>query len=341
MIKSIAKFATAADLPPVLFLAGDEEFLIERDLSRLIDIGVPPEQRDFNLDKLYSPDAGARQIIEIARSFPMLAAKRMLIVKDIDKLPAADLNALVRYTEKPNPSTCLILIVRRLQLRQKALQALKRKAHFIEYKALYESQTIQWVEQELRERRRRIHRDAISLLVTQVGTNLRDLSNEIEKLLLYVADDAEISSEDVARVAGVRKEFTVWALQNALGERDAARAMAIYDRLRQGTAAQIILFQLARYFTNLLIALDYDAGTKSDAELAKVTNTHPYFVKEFHQHKRKYSLQLLENALENIRQVDYTLKTFSIDESVLIQQLFIYIVKGYPAQRLPFARKII
>lgn len=338
MTDPVQKFKNAAALPPVILLAGDEGFLMERYTQQLAEVGVPADMRDFNFDTLYCPDAGARRIIEIARSFPMMAEKRMLIVKDIQKMPAAELTALTKYAQQANQSTCLILLYRSANLKQKGIRDLRAHAHFIECKKLYDNQALAWLESELREKGRKIERDAISLLIMQVGTNLRDLMNEVEKLLLFVDAEQTITSAEVASVAGFRKEYTIFSLQNAIGERNLKLALEIYDRIRHGTPVQVILFQIAKYLTNLLIAKGFSPG-QDDGGLAKLTKTHPYFVKDLHRHKRKYSDVDLENALENVRQVDYITKTYPVQEGLIVQQLFTHIMRGFSAKRLPFSTK--
>ena len=103
-------------------------------------------------------------------------------------------------------------------------------------------------------------------------------------------------------------------------------------------APQVILSQLARFFNNLLIAKGFEPGRGQDGELAKATGTSPYFVKDLHRFKRNYSIQELENALENLRQVDYSLKTHSIQQDLLMELLLLQIVEGFSAERLPFAK---
>lgn len=333
----ITKAKSAADLPPMVLLAGKEDLLIERLTDKIIATGVSEADRDFNLDVLYGSDVRAAQIISIARSFPMMAERRVVIVRDIDKLPAADLAQLAAYAGQPNPSTCLVLVLRSSDLRQKALKELRERSEFIECKPLYESQIVPWIQQEVQQQGRTISQEAAGLLAAQVGTDLRTMVNEIEKLTLYVAADDEISTEAVARVAGFRKEYTIFALQNALGERNLGQVIQIYDHLKSTMAAQVVLFQLTRFFTNLLVATGFRPQPQDNAELARITGTHSYFVRDLHKFKRKYSVQELESALENLCQVDYLLKSTSVDESVLMHQLFVHIVRGYPAKRLPFA----
>lgn len=336
--RKIESFKTPADVPPVVFFSGKEEYLIERYTAELLQIVVPAEVRDFNLDILYCPDTKVTQVLEIARAFPMMAEKRAVVLKDIQKMPAAELAALSKYVAQPNPSTCLILIDRAADSRQKSLQALQSKTLYIPCNRMYENRAAPWLQQEFKARGRKIHPEALSLLITQVGTNLRDLVNEIDKLVLFVPPEAEISAADVARAAGFRKDFTLYSLQNALGERNINETLDIYERIRLGTSAQAILFQLGKHFANLLVATGYKPGAQ-DSVLARITKTHAYFLKNLHRHKRNYAVRELENALENIRHADYVLKTFPVQEAMLMQQLFIHIVKGFPAARLPFAGK--
>ncbi len=336
---SSAIFKKAADLSPVIYLAGAENFLIERHLKNILEIGAPEDMRDFNLDVLYGPDTKAAKVISIARSFPMMAERRVVVVKDIQKMPAAEVKQILEYAKKPNPTTIFVVVARTGDLRQKGLDAFKKAGKFIECKPLYENRIAPWIEEEVRNRGKNIARDAAASLAMQVGTNLQEVSNEIDKLLIYLGDQSEITSQDVAAVAGFRKEYSIFALQNALGEKNLKLALDIYDQLQSAAPPQTILFQLTRFFTNLMIATGFKPGGQNDSELAKLTRTHVFFVKDLHRFKQKYTIGMLENALENIRHVDFALKTFSVDQSMLVQLLFIHIVRGYPANRLPFGNK--
>ena len=300
VLPEIRKIKQADDLPAVVLIAGSEEFLIEQTMHRLIEIGVPEDMRAFNLNVFYAPDATAKHVLEIARAYPMMADKRVVVVKDIQKMPAGDLKALAEYVKSPSVSTCLVFIARGKESRQKAYTDIKSRSRYIQCKPLYENKVVDWIIRELKERGYRIEPGAANLLAMQVGTGLQNLHNEIEKLLLYLGDKKEISSADVAHIAGFRKEYSIFALQNALGEKRLKSALHIYRNLRTTTVPQVILSQLARFFNNLLIAKGFEPGRGQDGELAKATGTSPYFVKDLHRFKGNYSIQELENALENL-----------------------------------------
>ncbi len=93
-----------------------------------------------------------------------------------------------------------------------------------------------WAEQaemfarrHLRERQKEIAEDALSELVANVGPNVRLLSNEVEKLSLFMGDRSRITSDDVATISTKNKQARAFALGDALGDRDLRRLLRCLD----------------------------------------------------------------------------------------------------------------
>ena len=339
-IERLEKIKTANELPPVVFLAGPETYLVDQYVLKLIEIGTAPETRDFNLDVLLAADVDIRRIVELARSYPMMSDRRVVVVKDIQKLAASDLSGLIDYCKKPNQSTCLILTQPDVSKQNKSLQQLQKLTLYVPCKPLYENQVVGWIEKHLKSLGYEIEPSAATLLAVQVGTNLHDLKNEIEKILLYVDERRHIETEDVARVVGFRKEFSLFSLQNAIGRKNLEDALRICRILLIGKPPQAIILHLAQFFHNLLITSGFKPSAKSDDELAKLTSTSRYFIRDLYQFKARYSVAEIENALEILRQVDYSLKNYSVNDKMMLEQVIIQIVKGYPAHELAFVSKI-
>ncbi len=336
----IEKIKAAADLPALILLAGAENYLSDRYMEKIISVGVPQDLREFNMDLLYGSETGARRVLDIAASYPMMAAKRLVIVRDFNKMSPTDQKLLAAYAKKPNPTTCLVLISRTADFRSKALKELQANSAFVSCKPMYENRVVQWLEKEVQARGYSIDPEATALLVLQVGTKLQELKNEIEKILLYLGDEKMITREVVAEVAGMRKEYSPFALQNALGARDLKQVLSIYHKIKYSNSNLALIAQMSRLFTNILIATGFDTSRQSSTTLAQKTKMSPYFVNDLHKFKRKYSVDELFSALENIRHIDFILKLFPVNPESIMELLFVQIVKGYPARRLPYAGKI-
>ena len=336
----IDKIKSAADLPAVIMLAGAESYLLDKYTEKIIATGVPDDLREFNLDLFYGAEVGARQVVDVASSYPMMAEKRLVILRDFNKMIPKDQKLLLGYVNKPSPTTCLVLVSRNADSRAKTMKDLRAKAAFVSCKPMYENNVVKWIEKEIQAGGYFINPDATSLLVLQVGTSLQALKNEIEKILLYLGDEKTITREIVEEVAGVRKDYSPFAFQNALGARELEKALQIYHQIKYSNSNLALLAQLSRLFTNILIATGFDTSRQSNATLAQKTKMSPYFVNDLHKFKRKYSVGELFSALENIRHVDYILKLFPVNPESIMELLFVQIVKGYPAKRLPYAGKI-
>lgn len=336
----VEKVKTATDLPAVIFLAGAENYLIDRHTEKIIAVCVPQDLREFNFDLLYGSDVDARRVIDIASSYPMMAERRLVIVRDFNKMAPNDQKKLLAYAEKPNESTCLVLISRSAEAKSQTTKKLEETTAFVSCKPLYENQVVTWIEKEVKDLSFQISPDASAFLAMQVGTDLQTLKNEIDKIILFLGEAKDITREVIVQVAGMRKEYTIFAFQNALGSRDLKQALWIYQNIKYSQSNLGIIAQLSRFFTNILIATGYGTSRQESSELAKKTKMSPYFVNDLHKFKRNYSAEELLSALENIRHIDYILKQFPVHSESIMELLFVQIVKGYSVDKLPYAGKI-
>ncbi|HVK83073.1 MAG TPA: hypothetical protein VM513_03150, partial [Kofleriaceae bacterium] len=94
----------AGRLDPIYVLHSEHPILIERVVSALRDATVPPAARGFNYDVVEGKPS-ANRIVGLAQTLPMMAARRMVFVRDLATLPADEGETLLAYVAKPNPST--------------------------------------------------------------------------------------------------------------------------------------------------------------------------------------------------------------------------------------------
>src|SRR5262245_58203501 len=95
---------TLDTLEPVYVLASAEPLLLDRALTALRDRTVPDALRAFNLDAIEGKGATAARILAAARTVPMMAERRLVLVRDLAAMSAAEMAALVPYLEAPCPS---------------------------------------------------------------------------------------------------------------------------------------------------------------------------------------------------------------------------------------------
>ena len=107
---------------PVYVLSSEQPLLLERAVSAIRDA------TGFNYDIIEASRATASRIMATAQTLPMMAQRRMVLVRDIGSMQAAELNKLVEYLDSPNPSTVLVAVAGKVDKRVKFFAtAAKRK----------------------------------------------------------------------------------------------------------------------------------------------------------------------------------------------------------------------
>jgi DNA polymerase-3 subunit delta len=321
-------------LRPVYFFAGEETGFIDEGGELLLQKLVTPEMRDFNFDVFYGSEVNAARVIDRATSFPMMASHRVIVLRDVQKMSPGDLEALAKYAANPSRTTYLIIAMREKESRKKGIEALRKASAYVDCKPLYENQIVPWVQKYVRRLNLSITAPAAQWLASEVGASTSVLRSEIEKLRLYLGERTEITEEDVQQVAGFRKEHSIFSLQDAVGAKDLAAALRIYENLPPHTSAGAIISSLARYFGHLHLAHGLPAR-RDQAQLAEKTGVHAFFAERLQRAAQNYSPAEVRNALEVLLQTDYLLKTQGLGEAPMMRLMLIAIVRCFSPNYLP------
>jgi DNA polymerase-3 subunit delta len=321
------------DFAPIYFFYGEEDFLIDECVQAILETAVEPSMKEFNLDILQGSDVDGKRLLGMITAYPMMADRRVVVVKDFDKVPGKDL--LESYAEHPSPTTVLVITAPSLDLRKKPYPALKKHAVTGEFKSLYDYDTIAWIETRFKKLKRIVDQPAIALLHSYVGNSLRELSNEIEKLIVSVGDQDRITEQNVKTVVGVTKEFSAFELANSIGEKNISKAFEISERLL-GSGQNIvpIVAALTSHFVKVWKVQDGIRQHKSEAELAQIAGVHPFFLKAYIAQARNYSLPEIENIFVVLAETDLSAKT-SGNPRMLLTKAISAIIR--PARQTPTA----
>lgn len=322
--KTLVNNLKKGEIAPVYFFYGEEKYTIDQVTLRVIDATVKLEVKDFNLDVFYANESDIRKIFDVATSYPMMADRRTVVVKEIQKFTASNLNNLAKYTESPAPTTCLVLVASISNLRGKAYNLLKKNAVSMEFRPLYDNQAHSWIKRYVKEQGKDISEQAIQILQAYVGNSLLNLVNELEKIFLNIENSKRIEVEDVQSVVGFSKEFNIFNLLNAIGQRNLRSALLIVNRLLEhGESPTAMVIRLTDYFSTLLKFLEPQNSRKSDNELAKIAGVNFYFIKDYKAQARNFTIKQMEKAFALLLEADLNLKT-SYQTPTIIMELLVY-----------------
>jgi DNA polymerase III subunit delta len=317
-------------LASVYLFIGDEDFLIEECVDRIIQQLLTAETKDFNLDVVYGSRADARDVIAHAASFPMMSDRRVVVVKEFDKLLSGDSakEVVSAYLSHPLDSTCLVLLAEKPDFRTKPFADLKKSGAVFTFNSLYDNQMPAWIAERCKAMGKDVDMEACRLLHAYVGNSLRAVQNELEKLFTYLGARPRVTPEDIADVVGVTRGFTVFDLQNAIGKKNLPEALRIVKRMIEtGEAPQLLIVMLTRYFNLLWKLQNLLASGTPEPEVIAATRISPYYFKDYVSAVRGFSPMHMEHAFHMLLQADVQLKSISPDPGHLMEMLVYSLIR--------------
>jgi DNA polymerase-3 subunit delta len=309
---------------PLYLLYGEEDFLVGEAVDALVESALDASSRSFNLDVVYGGDIDVKDVVGMASSFPMMSERRVVIVKDADRLSLGEeaRGILLRYLQKPLQSTILVFAAAKVDMRLGVYKAFQEFGVAAEFRSLYDSEIPAWISKRVATLRRKIDLEASQYLSALVGSSLRDIHNALEKLLIYVGERTSITVEDVGAVVGMSKSFNIFGLQKEIGRGNAREAFEILERMLEAGENPIgIIIMLTRYYQKLWIIPTLQRNTRSEYELASALQVSPFFVREYVSAAQRHRSGEIEKAFTALLDADRKLKSSPEDPKLVMTTL--------------------
>jgi DNA polymerase-3 subunit delta len=242
---------------PVYLIVGDDDHE-KSALTVALGEMIEEDLRAFNVERMYAGDAVVSPVVvaEAARTLPMMAQSRVVIVLQAEKLfdpkkkrkaaePAADedesagsLEPLADYFADPSPTTALAFVFScpeagkspadiPLAKNLKITKALVKAATLVVCTGLDGGKDPgRWIEQQAAAAGLTVEREVVARIVQLSGGDTGRLRADVDKLLLFARGAGRLTLEHVAIVSGAPDHHAEeWALVNAVQAGDTRRAL--------------------------------------------------------------------------------------------------------------------
>ena len=291
---------------PVYFLQSEESYFVDVIVNELEKTVLQESEKAFNQIILYGKEINARQILDQIMQFPMMASHRLVIVKEAQEL--RDIEGLTSYIENPSIQSILVFAFKHKKLdkrKKKIWTALKKSATILDAKKLYDNQIPAYINSMTEELELSIDQKSCMLLSQYLGNDLSKISNELNKLALNLEKDTHINTGHIQKYIGINKDFNLFELQKAIGQKDKQKAYRIVKHFSLNVKANPIPRNVAGlygYFTKLFIAKKYQ--NTDNKTLASRLKVNPYFVSEYKQAARLYTPEQIKTAFHQLHIMD-------------------------------------
>jgi DNA polymerase-3 subunit delta len=286
------------------------------------------------------------ELIETCDALPFMGKRRLVIVEDFwsrfepgkrrrskgepPTLSAADtalIQGLVEYLPRLPETTRLVFVESRsLSATNPVFDVLPqdhKRAYVKEFRPPSERDLPRWIQDRMKLKQGEITPQAAQELAHLVGTELRQLDQELEKLLAYVNYERAVTAQDVRAAVSAQQLAGVFDLVDAIGMRQGDRAMRyLHELLNAGAAPMYLLTMIGRQFRILLQVKELQAQGATLSEMRRATGIgHRFVIEKGGRQARNFSMERLEAIYAHLAEVEQHIKTGKIDDLLALDLL--------------------
>ena len=347
---------SARKLKAAYVLVGDEVFFRDRCRAALIEHLVPSELRDFSLHDLDLTQTSVAEVLDLARTPSLMAPFQVFFIRGVKALYGRgshqeEFAAIEEYCRDPNPAAVLIFVAdhisipsdaRRMEMQDKERyerirETLGEYCTVIELARVEEDEGMRWVVERAAKEAVKVDAEAARELVDALGADMMLVSNELEKLILFVGQKKRITIGDVETMVLAAKQRSLYELTDAISSKDRVRALLVLDALlnsEEGEEAAIgHIYMLARTFRQMLVILEKnvrDSRTIWQA-LWQGFRVPPFAAEDVIRQARRYkSRRELSAALRLLARADLGLRSNPASKRLVLEKLVIDLCAEVP-----------
>jgi len=320
---------------PIYYLMGDEAYYIDKVSDYIAEHVLAPEERDFNQTILFGSDVTAAQIADMARRYPMMAERQVVIVKEAQNLKQTE--ALEKYAKQPMPSTILVMCHKNGTIdgrKREYVKAIQQHGVIFESKKLRDRDLPAFIEGYLRRKQVGIDPKSVQLIADSVGADLSRLTGELDKLMLALpqGEGGRVTPQMVEDQIGVSKDFNGFELRDAIVNRNVYKANQIinyFDKNPKAGSIYSFLPLLFNYFQNLMIAYYAPNRQSQEAVSEWLEFRTPWQAKDYMTGMRNYTGMKVMQIIGKIREIDAKSKGLdnpNTPSGELMKELIFYIL---------------
>lgn len=307
-VQTLIQKANKGEFSPVHVFVGGERFFIDRAIRALRKATVG-EGDAWNEQVFQGKGQSTAAIIEAAKTLPMMAPVRFVLVRNADQLSPAEQDKLAEYIKDPVDSACLVLLAEKLDGRGRLAKAAKDKKVLTNAEPLKQQAVLGFVNAEAKARKLQLEANAAAALVDAVGNDLPAIDDALERLSLYVGNGAKITQQAVeACVSRVRVE-SIWALVDAVSLRDTKTALRATASLLSDREPPLrILSMVARQLRMVARMGDALKSGLNPPDAAKAAGAPPFKARDLASAAKRFTRADFGQAFAVLAATDLALK---------------------------------
>ncbi|HBO84246.1 MAG: DNA polymerase III subunit delta [Deltaproteobacteria bacterium GWC2_42_11] len=296
----------------VYYLYSKENFLLEEALSILKEALLSSAMKDLNCHTFHIRESDISSIISTGYTMPFMAERRVIIIKGMEDINAAQSQQLAEYIKNPCSTTSLVLIAHtgKIEKGNALILELERRGCIFPLNAISKKELPLWVKTGVKNAGKEISEEAVDYLTGMVGEDLMDIKAEIDKLILFTGNKSVIDMADVEAVVSDIKVNSMFDLTDSIGRKDFKSALKALNKIIEGGEQPVrILGMIARQFRILLkIKTLRKKGTPAN-RIAGIAGIFPYHLDNYIKQSSQFTEDELVDIFDKLHRTDIAIKS--------------------------------
>lgn len=309
----------------IYLLFGKEHYLLKDNRERLLKALGVTDRKDMNFTLLSEKEFNVPTLISDSDTLPFFADRRVILVEESGyfKGNKKEKDRLVKYIPDIPETTVIVFVESEVDKRDKLYKAVTKNGTAEEFVIGDQNEMLRWIGGRLSADGIQMRRDAWNEFYLRCGSSMDLMDAEYQKLSAYCWEKKQIEKSDVEAICANASETKIFALSDAISERNAARVFDVYhDMLRQNEKAPGILALIQRQLMQLydLKLMDRDGVSFADKK-KNLGISYDFIIRKLETYQKRFKEDELRRLLRKAADYEEDFKSGRIEDSIAVELL--------------------
>ncbi len=315
---------------PVYLFFGDENYLKESILNKFRDKLVDYNYRELNYRVFYGGKVLMAEIINEVETIPFVSKYKLVVIKEAENISKEDKERLIDYLNRHNFKnyfSTLLIIYKKNIPDQELVKSIKKTGMVVNFSIPDKSKLSIWIRSKFQQSNKKITPEALFYLQSMIGSDLRRLFNEIEKIDIYMKDIKVVEKEDIMMAIGGSESINIFKVLDSIGEKKINNAIDGLVKLDKSNLHYLSIFAMIYRQIRLILQTKLLLVDKADSNQIKRELKLPSFIIEkIIKQSKKYTFKELCQSYKLLNIADLELKDSQKNPHIILEELVMNII---------------
>lgn len=306
----------------VYLLYGDEVYLKHQYRDKMLH-ALGTEEDTMNFAKYEGKGISEAEVISLADTVPFFAEHRVILLEDTGFFKNAS-DRLPDYVKDLPEYLVMIFVESEVDKRNRLFKATSKAGRVVEFSVQKEDTLLTWIAQMLGREGKKITKTDAKMLLSRTGTDMSNISSEVEKLICYTWDRSVVTETDIEAVCSEQMENRIFDMIRAVTEKKQEQALTLYyDLLALKEPPMRILYLIARQYNQMMQVKELSELGCGLQEISSKLGIQSFLVRNYLNYGRQYTAQKLLEIVKRCTDTEEAVKTGRMTDTLSVELLIV------------------